>query len=108
MERRSALRVALPFPATVRGMDKDGEQFEAHTHLGNLSAAGLYIWLQQPLEPGALLFVAVRLTLNEQHGERAAGVAIKGVVLRADARDDNGWGYAVLFVRHRFLFVDGM
>ena len=106
MERRSALRVALPFLATVRGVDKDGQPFEEHTHLGNLSAAGLYVWLQRQLEPGALLFVAVRLTLDEQHAEQAAGVAVKGVVLRADAQQDDCWGHAILFMKHRFLFVD--
>lgn len=105
LERRSALRIAMPFPATVRGVGRDGRRFGEHTHLGNLSAAGLYVWLHRQLEPGALLFVVARLTLDEQHAERAAGVAVKGVVLRAEAHADGTWGYAVLFVRHRFLFV---
>lgn len=98
----------MPFPATVRGTDKSGQQFEEHAHLGNLSATGLYVWLDRQLEPGALIFLVVRLTLDAQHVEHAAGVAIKGVVLRVDMHDEGRWGYAVLFVRHRFLFVDGI
>ncbi len=86
----------------------EGHSFEEQTQLDNLSAAGLHLRLHQQLEVGALLFVAVRLTMDEAHAEHAAGVAIKGVVLRVDVHDDDRWGYAVLFMRHRFLFVDGM
>ena len=103
VERRRALRVDLPFLATVRGIDATGERFTLNTQLDNLSACGLYLRLQRPVEPGAHLFLVVRLsTVLVNAGPR---VALRGTVLRTEAYDDGRCGVAVAFDRHRFLYA---
>ena len=102
VERRRALRVDLPFPATVRGIDATGERFTLNTQLDNLSACGLYLRLQRPVEPGAHLLLVVRLSTVPHAGPR---VALRGTVLRTEAYDDGRCGVAVAFDRHRFLYA---
>ena len=104
MECRSMLRLEAPFPATVRGLDLNGQQFEEHTQLINVSADGLCVWLERSLALGTTIFVAVRLTLDVQHPDGAPGFAVRGVVLRSRPYY-GGWAHALLFVRHRFLFA---
>lgn len=105
LERRSALRIVAPFPAIVRGTDTAGHAFEEHAHLDNLSGAGIHLHLHHHLELGAMVFAVVRLTMDAERIECGAGVAIRGIVLRDSTNDNGMWGYAVLFVQHRFLFV---
>ncbi|MDP9315225.1 MAG: PilZ domain-containing protein [Chloroflexota bacterium] len=102
VERRHALRVDLPFPATVRGIDATGERFTVNTQLDNLSACGLYLRLQRPVEPGAHLLLVVRLSTTPYTGPH---VALRGTVLRTQGYADGRCGVAVAFDRHRFLYV---
>jgi hypothetical protein len=105
MERRSMPRIELPFPAIVRGVDRCGERFELHTPLDNLSATGLYLRLARPVEPGATLFIVVRLTTTPGQWTVGPGVAARGTVLRVDPRSGGAFGLAVAFRRHRFLYA---
>ncbi len=100
-ERRRALRVGLPFPVTVRGMDATGDRFTLETTLDNLSACGLYFCLPRPVAPGAKLFIVVRLSLGSDAAPR---VALRGVVVRAELLPDGRTGVAVAFDDHRFLY----
>lgn len=104
MERRSALRLDGPFLTTVRGQSLNGQQFEEHTQLINMSAMGLCVGLERRLELGATVFVAVRLTLDAGQADYAPGVAVRGVILRIQ-HCDGGWAHAMLFTQHRFLFA---
>src|SRR5262245_25287060 len=104
-ERRSTPRIDLPFPATVRGVDRNGERVEQETLLDNLSAAGLYLRLARPVEPGATLFIVVRLTATPGQSTVGPGVAARGSVLRVDLRPGGACGVAVAFRRHRFLYA---
>ncbi len=104
-ERRRALRVDLPFPATVRAVDGTGERFSIATQLDNLSAYGLYLRLQRGVTPGTKLFVVVRLSQTLEGEAPAPYVALHGTVHRTEAHDDGQCGVAVEFERHRFLFA---
>ena len=104
-ERRSMVRVDLPFPATVRGVDADGERFAVDAVLDNLSAHGLYVRLARPIEQGARLFFCVELALTTEPGVCAPRVALNGVVLRVDPQPDGRCGIAVAFDHHRFLYA---
>ncbi len=101
LERRRALRVDLPFPVTVRGPDALGDHFTSTTVLDNLSACGLYFCLPRPVAPGAKLFLVVRLVPGPELGP---GVAMRGVVVRAELLPDGRYGVAVAFDQHRFLY----
>jgi c-di-GMP-binding flagellar brake protein YcgR len=105
IERRGAVRVAIPFPATVRGLDQTGDRFTLDTILDNLSSTGLYLRLARMVAPGAALFIVVRLTVVPAQQVAAASVAVRGVVLRAELQLDGTWGVAVRFTRHRFLYA---
>jgi hypothetical protein len=105
LERRGAVRIAMPFPAIVRGMDQTGDRFTLDAVLDNLSSTGLYLRLAQPVERGATLFVVVRLAIAPAHQVPAACVAVRGVVLRAEPQPDGTGGIAVMFTRHRFLYA---
>jgi hypothetical protein len=105
LERRGAVRIAMPFPAIVRGIDQTGDRFTLDAVLDNLSSTGLYLRLAQPVERGATLFVLVRLAIAPAHQVRAACVAVQGVVLRAEPQPDDTCGIAVVFTRHRFLYA---
>jgi len=104
-ERRSMPRIELPFPATVRGVDRHGERFRLETVLDNLSAKGLYLRIARPVEPGATLFIVVRLAASLDQWTIGPGVAARGSVLRADLRPGGVCGLAVAFRRHRFLYA---
>ncbi len=105
LESRRSLRVELPFPATVRGIDADGERFTMDTVLDNLSAGGLYLRLARPVRRGMKLFIVVRLSTCRDPEVPAARVALQGVVLRAEPQPDGRCGVAVVFQRHRFLYA---
>src|SRR5690349_10193100 len=94
MDRRRLPRVDLPFPAIVRGVDWRGERFTLETLLDNLSARGLYLRLLRPVAPGAALFVVVRFAPGTHAAARAPGVAVRGVVGRAELRPGDVWGVA--------------
>ncbi len=104
IERRNLPRIATPFPATVRGVDQAGDRFRIDTVLDNFSAAGLYLRLARPIEPGTTLFVVVRFTIAPAAGPAAPGVAARGVVVWAEPQP-GAWGVAVKFTHQRFLYA---
>jgi hypothetical protein len=104
IERRNLPRIATPFPATVCGVDRAGDRFRIDTVLDNFSAAGLYMRLGRPIEPGATLFVVVRFAVAPAAMLAAPGVAARGVVVWVE-RQPGAWGIAVKFIRQRFLYA---
>jgi hypothetical protein len=103
-ERRSIPRLATPFPTTVRGVDQAGDRFRIDTVIDNFSAAGLYLRLARPIEPGATLFVVVRFTVAPAARLTAPGVAARGVVVWAEPQP-GAWAIALKFMRQRFLYA---
>jgi hypothetical protein len=99
-ERRRAIRVDAPFPATLRGVDRSGERFTLAVVLDSLSACGLYLRLARPVEIGATVFVVVRLSTAPAEVASGPRVAFRGMVRRAEQRSDGWYGLAVEFTRH--------
>ena len=105
IERRGAVRVALPFPAIVRGREPTGDRYTLDTVLDNLSSTGLYLRLTQVVAPGASLFVVIRLAIAPAHQIAAPSVAVHGVVVWAELQPCDMCGIAVMFTDHRFLYA---
>jgi hypothetical protein len=105
-DRRQTLRVELPFPAVVRGIDPNGERFTLQTTLDNLSACGLYLRLARRVEPGESLFLVVRLSAAIDQAP-APTIAVRGMVLRIEPQSDGCYGVALKFDQHRFLYPRG-
>jgi hypothetical protein len=103
-EARCALRIAAPFPITVRGAER-GERFTLHTVLDNLSATGLYLRIAQPLAPDTPLFVVVRLAPTAYAPIAAPGVAARCEIVRMERQAEGSWGVAMRFMRQRFLYA---
>ena len=102
-ERRSKPRIEGPFSAIVHGVDAGGETFEVYTVIDNLSARGLYLRLNQRLEPGTTLFTVTSLLNPGKIREFAPRLALHGVVLRTELKPGGVCGVAVVFSHHRFL-----
>jgi hypothetical protein len=103
IERRDGLRVEVPFPVIVRGVDEARNRFTSETLLDNFSACGLFLRLPRYIAPETVLFVIVRLSTVPAHAASAPKVALRGTVLRVEPRAEGVWGLAIEFRRHRFL-----
>ncbi|MBV9787153.1 MAG: PilZ domain-containing protein [Chloroflexi bacterium] len=97
------LRIEMPFPALVRGVDVHQQAFEEQTVLDNLSASGLSLRLTRCVEQGASLFVVLRLGI--QPDAPAPRVALRGVIQRVEPNHDATCRLAVVFSRYRFLYA---
>ena len=105
VERRRDLRVDLPFPATVRGVDATGDRFEEHAVVDSLGGSSLSLRLRGPVKRGTRLFICVTLCLGQGPEARGARVVLHGIVRRTESQPDGRCGIAVTFERHRFLCV---
>jgi hypothetical protein len=103
IERRKKPRIYDLFPATVHGVDSNGEVFETDAVLDNLSAAGLYIQLGQCIEPGATLAIIVELSAPAVKKKTTSRVVLYGMVLRAERKPNEVCGVAMTLTHHRFL-----
>jgi hypothetical protein len=104
-ERRGVLRIELPLPALVRGMDASGDRFELQTVLDTLSAFDLSLRLARPVLPGTRLFVVIRLSLAPAPAVPAARVALRGVVRCVAPQLDGRNHVGIVFQHHRFLYA---
>jgi PilZ domain-containing protein len=102
---RGAYWVAAPFPALIRGVDASGDRFQVAALLDTLSTEGLYVRLGRPVEPGAILFVVVRLSTAPDLATPAPRIAAHGRVVRVERQAGGMFGVGVAFVRHRFLYA---
>lgn len=102
-DRRNMLRLEIPFPALVRGVDVHHQAFEEQTVLDNLSANDLSLRLVHCMEQGAPLFIVLRLGV--QQDVPAPRVALRGIIQRVEANSDATCSLTILFSRYRFLYA---
>jgi len=105
IEQRNLLRVELPFPAIVRGVDATNQVFEEQTLLDNLSANSLSLTLGRCIEPGAELFLVIRLSTEPADLAPAPRVALRGVAQRIVSQSSTTYTVAIMFTRYRFLYA---
>ncbi|MFN2499933.1 MAG: PilZ domain-containing protein [Pyrinomonadaceae bacterium] len=103
VERRAKARLRTPFPATVRGVNINGEAFESETHLNNLSAGGLHLSLEHPVTEGSKLFVIVWLAPAPSTEVATPRVAVRGTVLRVEQILGGAYGVAMTITHYKFL-----
>lgn len=102
-EQRRNVRIHIPFPAVVEGVDKTGQQFKIDTVLDNLSKDGLYMRLLPGVETGSKLHIVFRLSSTVGAEPSAPRVAVEGRVLRVEEKPGGACGVAVHFDPARFL-----
>jgi PilZ domain len=103
MQRRSKIRIQEPFPVTVRGVDRNGQEFLTETILDDVSAGGFYLRIPQHVEQGGKLFVVIQLSSENACKGITPRVAARGHVLRSEPKPDGRFGLAVEIRHHRFL-----
>lgn len=102
-DRRSMLRIEIPFPALVRGVDVHHQAFEEQTVLDNLSANRLSLRLGRCVDLGATLFIVLRLGV--QPDAPAPRVALRGIIQRMEPHSDATCTLAIVFSHYRFLYA---
>jgi PilZ domain len=103
MQQRNKIRIQESFPVTVRGVDRNGQEFLADTVLDNLSASGFYLRIPQHVEQGGKLFAVIQLSSENAGNGTGPRVAAHGQVLRSELKPDGRFGLAVEIKHHRFL-----
>ena len=94
-ERRTGPRIYGLFPATVRGVDARGAEFETKTVLDNLSASHFCLRLKEHVEVGVQLHVVAQIN--------RAVIELHGTVTRAESEPDRACSIAVEITSFRFL-----
>jgi len=102
-ERRTSDRIEAAYPATMRGVDIEGQHFKEQTLSQNLGAGGLYLRLRRAVREGAPISVAVRLSTAPDVTIPVLRLAARGTVLRVEPNLDGSYGVAVRFERRRVL-----
>jgi hypothetical protein len=104
-ERRREQRIREPFPARVEGIDTDGKSFKTDTVIDNINTNCLYVRLLHPVERGANLSVAFRLSLASARAKTSARVKLIGEVIRVDSIPADVRGVVVAYKLQRFYFA---
>lgn len=102
-EQRKNIRIRIPFPAVVEGIDVAGKQFKFDTVLDNLSKDGLYIRILPWVEQGSELDIVFRLSGSAVKEPSQPRVAVHGKVIRVEEKPGGACGVAVHFEPARFL-----
>lgn len=102
-DRRSKPRIYVPFPATVQGLDENGQAFEVNTVIDSLSGDSLYLRLMMRVEQGARLSIVIQLSTSTTEGVATPRMSVHGEVLRSEERPGGACGVAVRFKSHRFI-----
>ena len=99
-DRRQHLRIALPFPATVEGVNDGGRPFECATVTDDLSAGGVYLRVAERVREASEITVTARLSVATKRG---MVVRLKGKVLRVEPKPGGAYGVAVRVEDRRIL-----
>jgi len=102
-DRRKKPRICVPFHATVRGMNNEGEEFIVETVLDNVSSDGLYLRMMPSIKEGTTLAIEILLHkplhVTEESSSR---ILVDGLVLRTDNKAGGVFGVAVALDNVRF------
>jgi hypothetical protein len=101
-DKRKKPRICVPFHATVRGMNNEGEEFIVETVLDNVSSDGLYMRMMPSIKEGTTLSIDILLHKPLHVTEEASRILVNGVVLRTDNKAGGVSGVAVAFHNVRF------
>lgn len=101
-DRRKKPRICVPFHATVRGVNNEGEKFAIDTVLDNVSGNSLYVRMMPGVEKGTSVAIEIVLHKPLQATEEGSRLLIDGVVIRTEEKAGGVLGVAVGFDRVRF------
>ncbi len=100
-DRRIKPRITCDYPAIIKGSDIRGNKYQENGKLANLSASGLYLWVNRNIEPGSKITITVLLSSTDMN-KKAHSLSANGIVVRSEPQTDDAWGVAVKFTGYRF------
>jgi hypothetical protein len=101
-ERRIKLRFDCDYQAIVKGINHQGNAYKENAKLVNLSAGGLYMWVNRDIGHNPTLSVTVLLSSTLIDTETSKLVT-KGIVVRTKPQANGTYGVAVKFSHYRFI-----
>lgn len=101
-ERRNKPRINCDYPAIVEGIDLQGKTYEENAKLANLSAGGLYLWVNRDIVCGSKISVTIFFT-KKQLDKNTPQIATKGILIRNEPQANGIYGAAVKFEHFRFV-----
>jgi hypothetical protein len=101
-ERRLKPRFKCHCPARIRGHDPNGKPFEEEGSAINLSRSGVYVILNREIPIGMELSLRIAFPTGLLK-LGTSKLAVRGVIVRGEARSDTTYGIAVKFEEYRFL-----
>jgi PilZ domain len=101
-ERRDKPRLDCDYPAIVKGIDQQGKKYKDNGKLINLSASGLYLWVNRDIENNSKLSVTVLLS-NILIDKDTPKLATEGIVIRNEPQTNGTYGIALKLSHYRFL-----
>ncbi len=100
-DRRLKPRITCDYPAVIKGRDGRGNKYEENGKLANLSASGLFMWVNRDIPPGSRLTITVYLSSpgleNKSHK-----LSTNCIVVRSEPQASEQCGVAVKFTSYRF------
>ena len=103
VDRRHAPRLDCNYPAQVRIRSSNGAKMDQDAMVSNLSASGLCLRFDKPVEPGSSLFTLVRVVEEPSDKYLPFSIASDGVVVRSVPQVDGKFGVAVRFNHRRLI-----
>jgi len=101
-DRRIKPRINCDYPAIIEGIDVDGNKFNDHGRLSNLSASGLFMFANRRIEYGSKLSVTIILS-NSPEDMDAPKLATNGTVVRIESQVNETRSIAIKFNKYKFL-----
>jgi hypothetical protein len=101
-DRRIKPRISCDYPAIIEGIDVDGNKYNDHARLENLSASGLLMFTNRKAEHGSRLSVTIILS-NSPEDIDAPKLSTKGTVVRIQSQLNGTCGIAIKFNKYKFL-----
>jgi hypothetical protein len=101
-ERRIKPRFDCDYQAIVKGINHQGNAYKENAKLVNLSAGGLYIWVNRDIGHNSTLSVTVLLSSTLIDTDTSKLVT-KGIVVRTKPQANGTCGVAVKFSHYRFI-----
>jgi PilZ domain len=102
-ERRFKPRIQEAFPASIRGVDREGQPFETKTVLDNLSASGVYLRTPNPVENGSHVSLTIMFANIPGNKKTLTRMAADAVVLRSEPDEEGIYGLGMVITGYRFL-----
>lgn len=103
IERRGKPRLMCALPAIVRGTDSNGTKFQTAGTVENLSATGLFLRLERPVEQGCRLCVIFCFAAAAPNEGTGPNIAVHGIVLRSELAENSNCRAAIQLQHYRFL-----